>query len=139
MENYENIDIKIRKNKPKLQHEGFLYVYEKLNSDGDKVLAMRTVQHKRSKLSWLLTYNFGRCCDKDCRPAYLQQQRCQCIYIAPRHRNREKSGRDDRYSSCNSYSHSTAGSHSCSCKCSIKKCDKKGLYFWFAEFIFIID
>ena len=36
MENYENIDIKTRKNKPKLQHEGFLYVYEKLNSDGDK-------------------------------------------------------------------------------------------------------
>ena len=75
MENYENIDIKTRKNKPKLQHEGFLYVYEKLNSDGDKVLAMRTVQH--------------------CRPAYLQQQRCQCIYTAPRHRNQKKSGRDE--------------------------------------------
>ena len=67
MENYENIDIKTRKNKPKLQHKGFLYVYEKLNSDGDKVLAMRTVQHKRSKLSWLLTYNFGRCSVENCR------------------------------------------------------------------------
>ena len=31
MENYENIDIKTRKNKPKLQHEEFLYVFEKLS------------------------------------------------------------------------------------------------------------
>ena len=65
MENYENIDIKTRKNKPKLQHEGFLYVYEKLNSDGDKKFWRCEQFNTRSKLSWLLTYNFGRCCDKD--------------------------------------------------------------------------
>ena len=34
--NLENNEIKTRKNKTKLQHEGFLYVFDKLNSDGEK-------------------------------------------------------------------------------------------------------
>ena len=128
MENYENIDIKTRKNKPKLQHEGFLYVYEKLNSDGDKKFWWcEQFKTREVNCHGRLHTTLEDVVIKT-RPVYLQQQRCQCIYTAPRHRNQEKSGRDDRYSSCNSYSHSTAGSHSCSCKCSIKKCDKRFIF-----------